>query len=318
MNRKYSLGMIFRCIVLVFLLSSCNSKQDFKGKIGMTCLDLTNPFFKLIANVMQQEAAKYGYELIALSGNQDPARQNNQLSDFVAQGYDAIFLNPVDSKSAGEGVKKAYYAGIPVFTFDIQVTDNDAKKLIISHIGSNNYQGGLLAGESIIKGTGGRGEIAILSFPEITSCKLRVDGFRDILKENSTLQIVTELSAKGNTNDGFSVTNDILQAHPDIVGIFAINDPSALGAYAAIQKAGKIGKITIVGFDASPSGKQAVYEKKLYDTPEQFPRKMAIGTVDAFIAHLEGKEVLKKIFIDCEHYYYNDSIKDPNRVKEQW
>ena len=169
MNRKYSLGMIFRCIVLVFLLSSCNSKQDFKGKIGMTCLDLTNPFFKLIANVMQQEAAKYGYELIALSGNQDPARQNNQLSDFVAQGYDAIFLNPVDSKSAGEGVKKAYYAGIPVFTFDIQVTDNDAKKLIISHIGSNNYQGGLLAGESMIKGTGGRGEIAILSFPEITS-----------------------------------------------------------------------------------------------------------------------------------------------------
>ena len=79
---------------------------------------------------MQLEAEKYGYELIALSGNQDPARQNNQLSDFVAQGYDAIFLNPVDSKSAGEGVKKAYYAGIPVFTFDIQVTDNDAKKLI--------------------------------------------------------------------------------------------------------------------------------------------------------------------------------------------
>ena len=318
MNRKYSLGMIFRSIALVLLLSSCNSNHEFKGKIGMTCLDLTNPFFKLIANVMQQEAAKYGYELIALSGNQDPARQNNQLSDFVAQGYDAIFLNPVDSKSAGEGVKKAYYSGIPVFTFDIQVTDNDAKKLIISHIGSNNYQGGLLAGESMIKGTGGRGKIAILSFPEITSCKLRVDGFRDILKENSTLQIVTELSAKGNTNDGFSVTNDILQAHPDIVGIFAINDPSALGAYAAIQKAGKIGEITIVGFDASPSGKQAVYEKKLYDTPEQFPRKMAIGTVDAFIAHLEGKEVLKKIFIDCEHYYYNDSIKDPNRVKEQW
>ena len=311
--------MIFRSIAVVFLLSTCNSNHEFKGKIGMTCLDLTNPFFKLIANVMQLEAAKYGYELIALSGNQDPARQNNQLSDFVAQGYDAIFLNPVDSKSAGEGVKKAYNAGIPVFTFDIQVTDNDAKELIISHIGSDNYQGGRLAGESMMKATGDKGKIAILSFPEITSCKFRVSGFRDILKENnSKLQIVIELSARGNRNDGFSVTNDILQTHPDIAGIFAINDPSALGAFAAIQKAGKVEEIAIVGFDASPSGKRAVFEKNIYDSPQQFPRKMATGTVEAFIAYLEGREVLKNNFIDCEHYYYTDSIKDPNRVKEQW
>ena len=200
-----------------------------------------------------------------------------------------------------------------------EISADDAKKLIISHIGSNNYQGGLLAGESMIKGTGGRGKIAILSFPEITSCKFRDNGFRDILKENnSRLQIVTELSARGNRNDGFNVANDILQVHPDIVGIFAINDPSALGAFAAIQKARKVEQITIVGFDASPSGKQAVFEKKIYDSPQQFPRKMATGTVEAFIAYLEGREVSKKNFIDCKHYYYNDSIKDPNRVKEQW
>tara|TARA_Y100000590_G_scaffold387077_1_gene460346 strand:+ start:5096 stop:6055 length:960 start_codon:yes stop_codon:yes gene_type:complete len=319
MVKKYKISLITKCITVVLLFFSCNTKSGFKGKIGMTCLDLTNPFFKLIANVMQLEAKKYGYELIALSGNQDPATQNNQITDFVAQEYDAIFLNPVDSKSAGEGVKKAYSAGIPVFTFDIQVTDDDAKKLIISHIGSDNYQGGRLAGESMIKATGDKGKIAILSFPEITSCQFRVNGFRDILIENnSSLQIVTELSARGNRNDGFSVTNDILQAHPDIVGIFAINDPSALGAYAAIQKTGKVDQITIVGFDASPAGKQAVFEKILYDSPQQFPRKMATGTVDAFIAYSEGRKVSKNNFIDCKHYYYNDSIKDSNRVKEQW
>ena len=134
MSKKYRMSMLIKCIAIALLFFSCNSKQEFKGKIGMTCLDLTNPFFKLIANVMQLEAGKYGYELIALSGNQDPATQNNQLTDFVAQEYDAILLNPVDSKSAGEGVKKAYSAGIPVFTFDIQVTDDDANKLIISPI----------------------------------------------------------------------------------------------------------------------------------------------------------------------------------------
>jgi ribose transport system substrate-binding protein len=285
----------------------------------MTCMDLTNPFFKLIGNVMQEEAKKYGYELVALSGNVDPARQNNQLSDFVAQGYDAIFLNPVDSKSASEGVKKAYAAGIPVFTFDVQVTDDEAKELIFSHIGSDNYQGGRLAGESMIKVTGDRGKIAILSFPEVTSCILRVEGFRDYLSENnSRLQIVTELSGKGNRNEGYAVTTDILQAHPDIIGIFAVNDPSALGAYAAVQKAGKLDHITVIGFDASPAGKQAVYEKKLYDTPQQFPRKMAVGTVKAYIDYLEGKDLSKINFIPCEHYYYEESIADSSRVKEQW
>ena len=319
MKRKHKLNTIFIIAGLIITLSACNSGTEYKGKIGMTCMDLTNPFFKLIGNVMQEEAKKYGYELVALSGNVDPARQNNQLSDFVAQGYDAIFLNPVDSKSAGEGVKKAYAAGIPVFTFDVQVTDEEANRLIFSHIGSDNYQGGRLAGESMIKITGDRGKIAILSFPEVTSCILRVDGFRDMLNErNSGLQIVTELNGKGNRNDGYAVTTDILQAHPDIVGIFAINDPSALGAYAAVQKADKLDQITVVGFDASPAGKQAVFDKKLYDSPQQFPLKMAIGTVLAFIDYLEGKELLKNNFIPCAHYYYEDSVSDSSRVKEQW
>lgn len=319
MRQKAGTTRLILGIGLLTLFASCSSESKFKGKIGMTCMDLTNPFFKLIGNVMQAEAAQYGYEVVALSGDQDPAKQNNQLSDFVAQEYDAIFLNPVDSKSSGQGVKKAYAAGIPVFTFDVQVTDEKAKELIFSHIGSDNYQGGWLAGESMMKATGDKGKIAIVSLPEITSCRLRVDGFKDYLREHhSSFQIVAELSGKGNRNDGYAVTTDILQAHPDIVGIFAINDPSALGAYAAVLKAKKLDQITVVGFDASPAGKQAVFEKKLYDSPQQFPRKMAKGTVQAFINYLEGEELLKNNFIPCAHYYYEDSVNDPSRVNEQW
>ena len=72
----------------------------------MTCMALTNPFFKLIANVMEEEAAKYGYELVALDGANDGAAQNAQISDFVAQGYDAIFLNR-GFKSSGRGRSKS-------------------------------------------------------------------------------------------------------------------------------------------------------------------------------------------------------------------
>jgi ribose transport system substrate-binding protein len=114
------------------------------------------------------------------------------------------------------------------------------------------------------------------------------------------------------------VTTDILQAHPDISGIFAINDPSALGAHAAVAKAGKEEQITIVAFDASPAGKQGVFEKKLFDTPQQFPRKMAVGTVQAFVDYLDGREVQKKVLIPCEHYLYETSVNDKSRIEEQW
>lgn len=320
MKRASTIVCLIITLALLAVQSSCTRKQkESKGKIGVTCMDLTNPFFKLIANVMEQEAAKYGYEIVPLSGEMDPAKQNNQLSDFAAQGYDAIFLNPVDSKSAAEGVKRAHQAGVPIFTYDVQVEDEQANKMIVSHIGSDNYQGGQLAGESMMKVTGDNGKIAIIGYPEVSSARLRVEGFRDHLEEHaSKLRIVTELSGKGNRNDGYTVATDILQAHPDIVGIFAINDPSALGTYAAVVRAQKTDQITVIGFDASPAGKQAVYEKKLFDSPQQFPRKMAKGTVDAFVKYLNGEDVAKNTFIPCEHYYYEDSLEDQSRIAEQW
>ena len=316
-------ALLISCLLVASVFCGCKSEsvreEETKGRIGMTCMDLTNPFFKLIANVMEAEAAKHGYELTALSGELDPAKQNSQISDFVAQGYDAIFLNPVDSKSAGQGVKNAHEAGVPVFTFDVQVNDEAAKDLVVSHIGSDNFQGGVLAGESMMKAIGNKGKVAIVSLPEVTSCILRVDGFKEALKKaKSPIEIVTELSGKGSRDGGYAVVTDILQAHPGIAGIFAINDPSALGAHAAVVKAGKEKGITIVAFDASPAGKQAVFEKMLYDTPQQFPRKMAVGTVQAFVDYLAGEEVEKKILIPCSHYRYDDSVNDESRIKEQW
>lgn len=324
--------LVNACMIAVAALASSCSEQDVsdtssnsspvpetKGVIGVTCMDMANPFFKLIAQVMEAEAKKYGYTILARSADLDPGKQNTQLADFVAQECDAIFLNPVDSKAVGQAVKKAHEAGIPVFTYDVQVTAEEAADLIVAHIGSDNFQGGRLAGESMMKMTDDTGEIAIITYPEVTSCILRVDGFKDYLKEhNSKLKIVAELSGQGNRPGGLNVATDILQTHPDIIGIFAINDPSALGAYGAIASEGKTDQITIIAFDASPAGKQAVFEKKLYDSPQQYPRKMAEGTVEAFIKYLDGEEVPKKTFIPCTHYFYEDSVDDESRVKEQW
>ncbi len=138
MKQLFTIFGMCSALVVASVLAGCTAEQgettpagqarpvEHKGKIGVTCMDLTDPFFKLIGNVMEQEAKKHGYSVVVLSGEMDPAKQNSQLSDFAAQGYDAVFLNPVDSKSAGEGVKKLAEAGIPVFTYDVQVTDEEA------------------------------------------------------------------------------------------------------------------------------------------------------------------------------------------------
>ena len=311
------------CFTGALFYIGCSQQQEAamtaKGRIGMTCMDLGNPFFKLIANEMETAAAKHGYSLVALSGDNEPALQNDQILDFVAQKYDAIFLNPVDSVSAAQGVKQAHAAGIPVFTFDVQISDPEAKKLVIAHIGSDNYQGGRLAGKSMMNALGNKGSVAIISLPEVSSCILRVEGFKDELKESgSPIEIVTDLSGKGRRDEGFKVATDILQAHPDITGIFAINDPSGLGAHAAVKKANKTEQITIVAFDASLAGKQGVFEKKLFDTPQQFPIKMALGTVASFIKYLDGESVDPVTFIPCAHYLYEDSVDDESRINQTW
>ena len=187
------------------------------------------------------------------------------------------------------------------------------------HIGSDNYQGGRLAAESMMAVTGDEGQIAIVAYPEINSARLRVEGFRDYLAENqSRLEIVTELNGKGNRSDGYATATDILQAHPGIAGIFAINDPSALGSYAAVVKAGREKDVTVIGFDASPAGKQAVFERKLYDSPQQFPRRMAEGTVELLLRYLEGEPLERTTLIPCAHYRYDDSVGDESRIREQW
>ena len=314
------LALTFTVAALVAAGCGPAAKQQGRSlRIGMTCMDLTNPFFKLICDVMREEAGRHGYELVCLDANNDPARQNTQLSDFVAQGKNAIFLNPADSRAAGEGVRRAHAAGIPVFTFDVQLTDEEARELVVAHIGSDNLQGGQLAAASMMEVTGDRGRIAIISYPEINSARLRVEGFREHLERNgSRLEIVTELSGKGNRNDGYATATDILQAHPGIVGIFAINDPSALGARAAVVKAGRDKDITVIGFDASPAGKQAVFEGALYDSPQQFPREMAKGTVDLLVKYMRGEEIPRGTLIPCAHYRHAQSVEDESRIKEQW
>lgn len=295
--------------------SPASSPVTKKGTIGVSLLTLDNPFFKVIGDNITAEGAKNGYDTMVVSGEKDVAKQSNQIKDFIVKKCAAIVLSPCDSKSIIPVIQEANAAGIPVFTVDIPCNEPGVK--IATQVATDNYGGGQEAARAMIEALGeAGGKVAILHFKQAESCILRVKGFREVVgRHNATskakLDIVTELEGGGAKDIGFKAAQDALQAHPDLRGIFAINDPSALGARAALEKADKTDQIIIVGFDGQPEGKQAIKEGKIYADPIQFPARMGVEVVKAIIKHSKGEELPPQMLIPTSLYRKADGEKDP-------
>jgi ribose transport system substrate-binding protein len=286
-----------------------------RGTIGVSLLTLDNPFFKVIGDNITAEGKKHGYETIVVSGQKDVARQGNQVKDFIVKKVAAIVLSPCDSKAIGPVIREANAAGIPVLTVDIPYRGGDAK--VLTQVATDNFGGGKEAARAMIEALGeAGGKVAVLHFKQAESCLLRVAGFREVIdahnaKAGAKIDIVTELESGGAKDVGYKAAEDALQAHPDLRGVFAINDPAALGARAALEKAGKTQQIVIVGFDGQPEGKQAIKEGKIYADPIQFPDKMGVEIVRAIVAYSKGDDVPPEMLIPTSLYRKADGEKDP-------
>jgi ribose transport system substrate-binding protein len=287
-----------------------------KGTIALTVLTLTNPFFKQIGDSMREEARQYGYDVLVVSGEFDVARQQNQVKDFIVKKVAAMVLTPCDSVAIGPAIKEANEAGIPVFTADIACLAPGIK--VVTHIATDNYGGGKQAARAIIEALGNAGgRVAIIDHKLIESCILRVKGFKEIIEKHNAgrpsgkIEIVAELPGGAAKDGGYRAAADLLQAHADLAGIFSINDPSALGARAAMEKAGRAEQIVLVGFDGSPEGKAAVKAGKLYASPIQFPDRIGIETVRAIVRHFRGEALPTEMLIPTALYRKADADKDP-------
>jgi len=295
-------------LALTFTLPTFAPAADKKKTvIGVSLLTMTNPFFRDLGEAMKVEAAKHGMEVVLTSGEFDAAKQHNQVADFIVKHVDAIVLSPCDSKAVGTAIEEANKAGIPVFTADIAALGG-AK--VVSHVATDNYGGGKLAATAMIEALGGTGKVAILDYPEVESVIMRTKGFEEELKaQNAKIEIVAKLPGGGAKDKSFKAAEDVLQAHPDIRGIFAINDPSALGAVAALEKAGKT-TVQVVGFDGQPEGKQAIKAGKIYADPVQFPEKIGTQCVQNIVKYLAGDDVPPQVLIPTALYRKADAAKD--------
>ncbi len=291
-------------------------RGETKGTIGVSVLTLRNPFFKVIGDNITSEMAKHGYETIVTDGANDIQQQRRQVQDFITRKVSAIVLCPTDAIAIGPVIKEANAAGIPVFTADLGCTDPDAK--VVSHIATDNYPGGKEAGKAMIEALGEQGgKILVLDFPKAESCQLRVKGFKEVIEEHNAgrdsgkIEIASVLDGEGHEDKGYQVTQDALQSHGDIAGIFAINDPSALGAWAALDKAGMADRVKIIGFDGQIPGKEAIRDGKIYADPIQFPDKIGQMTAQSIVKYFNGEQVPKEQLIPTKLYRKADAENDP-------
>ena len=324
---KHHLLTLLACALT--LLAGCDKKEpatesgtqpksaakDTIGTIGVSLLTLDNPFFKVIGDNIAAEGKKNGYDVIVVSGDKDPAKQGNQIKDFIVKKVSAIVLSPCDSKAIVTVIQEANAAGIPVFTVDIPCNEPGVK--IATQVATDNFSGGREAGAAMIEALGeAGGKVAVLHFKQAESCQLRVKGFREVIDAHNVsgkakIEIVTELESGGAKDVGCKAAEDALQAQPDLRGIFAINDPAALGARAALEKAGKTQQVVIVGFDGQPEGKQAIKDGKIYADPIQFPDRMGVQIVAAIIKHSKGETLPAQTLIPTSLYKKADAAKDP-------
>ena len=302
------------------LLGGCDSGRapnsaGSKGTIGVSVLTLRNPFFKVIGDNITSAMARHGYDTIVADGAEDVEQQRRQVQDFITKKVSAIVLCPADAVAIGPVIKLANDAGIPVFTADLGCLDPAAK--VESHIATDNLSGGKEAGRAMIEALGDAGgKILILDKKKAESCILRVRGFKEVIDEHNAgrdsgkIEIAAELPGEGAQDIGFQVTQDAIQAHGDIAGIFAINDPSALGARAALEKAGLADRVKIIGFDGQPDGKMAIRDGKIYADPIQFPDKIGQLTAETMVKYFAGEPVPKEQLIPTRLYRKQDAEKD--------
>ena len=240
------------------------------------------------------------------SGEFDVARQKDQVENFIVDKVSAIVVCPCDSNSIGTSVQAANRAGIPVFTADIAVLAEGVS--VVSHIASDNVEGGRLAAQALSRALGGKGKIAIIDHPEVESVIQRVRGFEDEVALQPGIRIVAKLSGRGMKDAAFRTAEDILQAHPDLDGIFGINDDSALGALAAVEKAGRLGRVAIVGFDAMPEARQAIRAGKIYADVVQQPHTIGEETIKTIAAYMAGEKVAPVHLIPCRLFTKDDAV----------
>ncbi|MBP7003506.1 MAG: substrate-binding domain-containing protein [Amaricoccus sp.] len=255
--------------------------------IGASLLTQQHPFYISLAEAMTAEAEAEGIPLEIAIANQDLNKQLSDIEDFITKEVDVIVISPVDSQGVRAAIKKAQDAGIKVVTVDIPAAGIE----VTSHIGTDNYTGGVKAGELMAKVLDGKGQVAIIDYPTVQSVVDRVEGFKKGIEATPEIEIAA-IQTGVTRAEALAAAQNILQANPDIVGIFGFGDDAALAAASAAKAAGLQDQVKVIGFDGMEEARNAVQnDPAMVGVIAQYPDEMGKVAVETAGKVIKGEEV---------------------------
>ena len=268
-------------ILAISVVTACNrGRTSGAPTVALVVKTLNNPFFIEMEKGARAAADSLKIPLVVQAPEReiDVEKQMQIVENLIQDQVKVLVLVPSGSREIVPAILKANAAKIPVVIVDTRVdsaTLQQAGGQVATFIGSDNVDGGRIAGEFLAEKLGGTGHVAVLEgIPGHETGDARLRGFREALARHAGLSIVASQTANWERDQAFNVTQNILQSHPDVQAIFACNDVMALGAVEAVRAAGRTHDIAIVGFDAQDDARKAIREGRMAATIAQNPREM--------------------------------------------
>lgn len=276
-------------LTVLFVFGCAQKDKTEKPKIAVVVSTLNNPWFVMLAESASKYANKLGYEAKIFDSQNNPAIESDNFENLISSGYDAILLNPTDSDGSISNVLKAKTAGIPVFCMDREINADDAAT---SQILSDNYSGCVSIGIEFVKELKEKGNyVEILGLVGDNNTWARSGGFHSVVDKFPNLKMVAQQSGNFDRNKAMEVLETIMQANPDIDAVFCGNDAMAMGAFQALQAAGKEYQVKVFGFDGAADVIDKIREKKIVATGMQFPKVMAQTAAQYADEYFKGRKV---------------------------
>lgn len=242
-----SLSRLAVALALATALAAPAAAKDL-AKVGISVGSLGNPFFVATIKGIEAKAKEINpqVEFVNVSSDYDLNKQFTQVDNFIAAGVDILMINAVDPIAIEPAIKKAQAAGIVVGAFDVSAKGADVTVM------TDNVKAGAVACQYIVDHIKGKGDVLIINGPQVSSVVDRVTGCKEVFAKHPDIKILSDnQDAKGSRDGGFSVAQSLLTRFPKVDAIFAINDPTAIGANLAAKQLGR-SEFIITAVDGAP------------------------------------------------------------------
>ena len=285
------LRSLFAAAGAVILCSGCSSAPAPKDarKIGLAVANLQANFFNQIKQSAEAYGQSKGLTVITVDARGDAATQVSQIQDLIAQNIDALIYIPAGATAAAVPVKAAKAAGIPVINVD-RVAEGAPGDTFIA---TDSVASASEVCKHLATLAGGKGAMIILHGQKGTTPEVdRSKGCAEGLKPFPGVTVVGELWSEGwHQDEGFKLTQDLMQSHPQVNLIFGQADGLALGAAQAVKVAHPPQRVWIGGFDGDTAALAAIRDGVFDVTATQQTQRMGRMAVDAAIALVKGQPV---------------------------